>query len=153
MSDNAVKSTKNHREEQKDMFVKRANHAETEVVHGIGISWLVPEGSMREETELPGSFLDFIGEFTVDPGARLEPHYHDTYEFYYVLSGEGVMQIEMEAANVRPGDLIKIPRNARHTIRATGDKRIHCLAFATSFQKPGERFIPCDLPSVEPAQS
>ncbi|MDQ0867337.1 cupin domain-containing protein [Arthrobacter globiformis] len=152
MSDNTAKSTQSQLKEQTGTFVTRADAGENEIVHGVGITWLVPEGSMRKETELPGSFLDFIGEFTVDPGAQLEPHYHDTYEFYYVLSGEGVMQIEMEAAHVRPGDLIKIDRNARHTIRATGTERIHCLAFATSFQKPGERFIPCELPSVEPAE-
>jgi mannose-6-phosphate isomerase-like protein (cupin superfamily) len=100
-----------------------------------------------------GAFFDFVAEFTVQSEAQLKPHYHDTSESYYVLSGRAAMQIEKETEHVRPGDLIKIPRNARHTIWPTGDEEIRCLAFATSFQKPGERFIPCELPRVEPAGS
>ena len=89
------------------MFVKSADELAPEIVHQTGaVYWVVPEGSMREETELSGSFFDFISEFTAQPAAQLEPHDHDPFEFYHVLSGRPVMQIEKEAEHVRPGDLI-----------------------------------------------
>ena len=135
------------------MFIKRADQLEPEIVHDTGaVYWIVPEGSMRDETE-GSSFFDFVSEFTVQPGAQLQPHYHDTFEFYYILSGRAIMQIEDEANHVKPGDLVKIPRNARHTIWPTGDEEIRALCFSTSFQAPGERFVPCELPRVEPETS
>jgi mannose-6-phosphate isomerase-like protein (cupin superfamily) len=133
------------------MFITRQDQVEKEIVHQTGaVYWLVPEGSMREATE-SGSFFDFISEFTLEPGTQLEPHHHDTFEFYYVLEGEAVMQVEREAHVVIPGDLIRIPRNARHSIWPTEGNSIRCLCVATSFQAPGERFVPCDLPRVEPS--
>ena len=93
------------------MFISRADQVEPEVVHQTcSVFWILPEGSMRAETQ--GAFLDFCSEFTVEPGAQLEPHYHDTFEFYFVLEGEAIMQIDQEAHHVSPGDLIRIPRNA-----------------------------------------
>lgn len=131
------------------MFITRQDQVDKEIVHQTGaVYWLIPEGSMRDATE--GSFFDFISEFTLAAGTQLEPHFHDTYEFYYVLSGEAVMQVEEEAHVVVPGDLIKIPRNARHSIWPTEGNEIRCLCVAASFQAPGERITPCDLPRVEP---
>jgi uncharacterized cupin superfamily protein len=63
-----------------------------------------------------------------------------------------MMQIEDEAEFVKPGDMIKIPRNARHTIWPTGDGELRALCFATSFQEPGRRFTVCDLPAVQPLE-
>lgn len=134
------------------MQIVRADQLQPEIVHHTGaVFWMVPEASMRAETE-GTSFFDFVSEFTVAPGSQLEPHYHDTYEFYYVLSGEAAMQIESEAHVVRPGDLITIPRNQRHTIWPIGDEEIRALCFSVSFQAPGERFIPCELPRVIPTE-
>ena len=133
------------------MLLTRSDQVPVEIVHQTGkVWWLVPEGSMRDETE-GRSFFDFISEFTLEPGTQLEPHFHDTYEFYYVVEGEAVMQVEDEAHVVRPGDLITIPRNARHSIWPTEGNTIRCVCVATSFQERGERFTPCDLPRVEPS--
>lgn len=131
------------------MFIKRADELEPEIVHNSGaVHWLLPEGTMREETK--GAFLDFCSDFTVEAGAQLEPHFHDTFEYYFILEGEAVMQIEEEAHIVSPGDLIQIPRNARHTIWPTAENKVRAFCFAVSFQEPGQRYTPCELPRVEP---
>jgi quercetin dioxygenase-like cupin family protein len=109
--------------------------------------FMFPKESVRDETM--GSYLEFIGEFELKAGARLEPHYHDTNEFYYLLSGEAIMQIEDEQQRVAPGDLIHIPRNAVHSIWPASDtESFRALAFAVSFQPVGASYVDAPLPEV-----
>src|SRR3954451_2064159 len=72
--------------------------------------FMIDKGSFREETE--GGWLEFVGEFELKPGSRLEPHRHDSHEFYYLLSGRAVMTIEAEQQEVGPGDLVHIRATA-----------------------------------------
>jgi len=65
-------------------------------------------------------FTEFAVEFEVPGGGVLEPHRHNTEEWYYILSGRAVMTIEDESKDVYPGDLIFIPPNALHTIKPKG---------------------------------
>jgi quercetin dioxygenase-like cupin family protein len=98
--------------------------------------FMVPKESMRNETD--GSYLEYVSEFELVPGARLEPHYHDTHEFFYLLEGNATMQIEAETQEVAPGDLVHIPRKATHSIWPTDPEQgFRALAFAVSFQPPG----------------
>lgn len=108
---------------------------------------MVPKWSMRGETM--GSYLEFIDVFEIAPGAKAEPHYHDTHEFYFVLEGEGVVQIERETRRVWPGDLVHIPRNAVHSVWPTGDEPIRAFCFAVSYQEPGGvGYVPAKLPET-----
>ncbi len=97
--------------------------------------FMVPKEAMRAETQ--GSYLEYVAEFEIAIGAHLEPHRHDTHEFYYVLKGRGLMQIGAEKREVAPGDLIHIPPNFVHSIRPIGGEPIRALAFAASFLPPG----------------
>jgi quercetin dioxygenase-like cupin family protein len=100
-------------------------------------SFLIPKESMRADTE--GSYLEFISEFELAPGTSLEPHRHDTHEFYYILEGEATMQVEGEEAVLTRGDLVHIPRNAVHSIWPTGpSNHFRGLAFAMSYMPPDE---------------
>lgn len=50
-----------------------------------------------------------------------EPHHHPrTEEIYYILEGEGRMQIGGEIRGVSAGDAVAIPPGAIHTITNTG---------------------------------
>lgn len=107
--------------------------------------FMIDKGAFRRETE--GGFLEFIGEFELKPGSRLEPHFHDSHEFYYLLSGQAVMQIEAEEQEVGPGDLVHIPRNAVHSIRSAVDgESFRTLAFAVSFEPEGASYTDAELP-------
>ncbi len=80
-----------------------------------------------KESELPGTH--FVDEFSVSK--KLEPHKHDFEEFYYVLHGRGVMTVGNEERDVFPGDLIFIPPNVMHSIRAkTPNYPVHQLCWA-----------------------
>ncbi len=62
-----------------------------------------------------------LAEAALAPGQATERHYHAaSEELYYLLDGEGEMEIDGERAQVGPGDAILIPAGAWHQITAAG---------------------------------
>jgi len=62
-----------------------------------------------------------LAEATILPGGSTLRHYHpQAEEIYYILSGQGRMEIAGETAAVGPGDAIAIPPGAAHQITNTG---------------------------------
>jgi len=95
-----------------------------------------------------GSYLEYVAEFELKPGASLHPHYHDSMEFYRILEGEAVIQIEDEQRLLTPGDLVHIPRNAKHSIwPARKGKSFRAFSFAASFMGEKPQPINCELPA------
>jgi mannose-6-phosphate isomerase-like protein (cupin superfamily) len=61
--------------------------------------------------------LSVIEEF-MPPGAEEVRHYHErALQFFYVLAGEVVMEIEGEKTLVAAGNGIRVPPGQRHQIR------------------------------------
>jgi quercetin dioxygenase-like cupin family protein len=115
------------------MDIRTASVPPTIEHEGTAFSYfMIPKQAMRDETE--GSYLELVCEFELAPGARLDPHSHNSHEFYYLLRGEAVMQIEDEQSTLRPGDLVHIPPNAAHSIWPAGDEGFRAFAFAVSFE-------------------
>ncbi len=66
-----------------------------------------------------------LAEARLPVGATTTPHHHpNTEEIYYILRGQGCMQIGDETAHVGPGDAIAIPPGATHQITNTGDETL-----------------------------
>lgn len=66
-----------------------------------------------------------LAEARLQPGQATTPHFHpQTEEIYYILEGQGRMQIGQDVAMVGPGDAIAIPPGATHQITNTGDKTL-----------------------------
>lgn len=65
----------------------------------------------------------------VKPGQTSLPHKIRTSEVYYILEGEGIMQIEKETAPVHPGQAIYIPPFAEQFIHNSGkvDLKFLCI--------------------------
>lgn len=62
-----------------------------------------------------------LAEARLPAGGASTPHHHPrTEEIYYILEGQGSMQIGDEIRAVGPGDAIAIPPEAPHQIRNTG---------------------------------
>jgi len=62
-----------------------------------------------------------LAEARLPPGASTTPHHHPrTEEIYYVLEGQGRVQLGEEARDVGPGDAIAIPPGTPHQITNTG---------------------------------
>jgi mannose-6-phosphate isomerase-like protein (cupin superfamily) len=100
--------------------------------------FMFPKESYRKETM--GSYLEYIAEFEIPAGERLEPHTHDTHEFYYILSGRAKVEIDGEQRDVAPRDLIHIGREQVHSIWPVGDEPLRALAFASSFMPEGSAY-------------
>lgn len=131
------------------MDIRTAKTARNFIEHEgtVIINSFVPKFTMREETD--GGFLEFVDRFEIKAGGKAAPHFHDTHEFYYILEGAPVVQIENEAHRVEPGELIHIPRNARHSIWPTTEQGMKGLCFSISYQQPYDPgYTPCDLPEV-----
>ncbi|MBD14167.1 MAG: hypothetical protein CMJ72_03255 [Planctomycetaceae bacterium] len=69
-----------------------------------------------------------LAEARLPVGACTAPHYHPLCEeIYYLLVGEGLMQIEDDVRRVTRGDAIAIPPGTRHQITNTGDVPLQFL--------------------------
>ncbi len=69
-----------------------------------------------------------LAEETLPPGASVTPHRHEVLEeIYYILSGQGIMNIGDEEQAVGAGDAIYIPKHHRHTLTNTGDEAMKIL--------------------------
>jgi mannose-6-phosphate isomerase-like protein (cupin superfamily) len=68
-----------------------------------------------------------LAEARVAVGSSTERHYHkNSEEFYFVLEGEGKMEIDGEIRLVEPGDAILIPPGSWHQITASSSLRFLC---------------------------
>lgn len=68
-----------------------------------------------------------LAEATVPPGRPTQRHWHRlSEEFYFILEGRGMMEIDGETRDIGPGDAILIPPGAWHQITATETLRFLC---------------------------
>src|ERR1700675_4794209 len=114
------------------MDVRSIVSVEPEVEHNgtVPVWYLVKPREMHDLTD--GGSLELVNEFEVAPGSAVYPHEHPTHEFYFVMSGRGVMIVAGEERDVSPGDLVYIPPDTVHSLRPTGGGAIHCFCFAVA---------------------
>jgi quercetin dioxygenase-like cupin family protein len=113
------------------MDVRSIEDVEPIVEHNgtVPVWWLVSSREMKDITD--GGYLELVNEFEVSGGSAVFPHSHPTHEFYYVMTGRGIMTIEDEEREIRQGDLVHIPPDAVHSLRPVSDHApIHCFCFA-----------------------
>ena len=68
-----------------------------------------------------------LAEASVLAGGATQRHYHKkTEEFYFILEGEGIMEVDAERRTIAPGDAILIPPGAWHQITASQPLRFLC---------------------------
>ena len=69
-----------------------------------------------------------LAEARLPPGATTTAHYHPaTEEIYYILEGDGLMQIDDDEQPVGPGDAIAIAPGSRHQIKNVGQVTLKFL--------------------------
>jgi len=114
------------------MDVRSIVNVEPEVEHNgtVPVWYLVQPREMHDLTD--GGSLELVNEFEVAPGSAVYPHEHPTHEFYFVMSGRGVMIVADEERPVGPGDLVYIPPDTVHSLRPVGGGAIHCFCFAVA---------------------
>jgi mannose-6-phosphate isomerase-like protein (cupin superfamily) len=85
-----------------------------------------------------GGSLELVDELEVAAGGAVFPHQHPTHEFYFVMTGRGIMTVAEEEQPVGPGDLVYIPPDTVHSLRPTGGGAIHCFCFAVAVKDAPE---------------
>jgi mannose-6-phosphate isomerase-like protein (cupin superfamily) len=77
--------------------------------------------------ELHHTELQSLAEASLPAGGATERHYHAlTEEIYFIVEGEGEVEIDGERRLVGPGDAALIRPGARHEITATVPLRFLC---------------------------
>lgn len=62
---------------------------------------------------------------TLNPGHKMNYHYHKRRdEVWTILSGRGIAVVDGTKMNVSKGDVIRMPRNSKHTIKAITELRV-----------------------------
>jgi mannose-6-phosphate isomerase-like protein (cupin superfamily) len=91
-----------------------------------------PDGATIRELAASGNSSarkQSLAEATIPVGGTVTLHYHKiTEEFYYILSGTGLMTIEDETKEVGPGDTVIIVPGQRHKIANNGQVALVLLA-------------------------
>ena len=97
------------------MDVRSIVDVEPEVEHNgtVPVWYLIRPREMNDITR--GGSLELVNEFEVAPGSAVYPHEHPTHEFYFVMSGRGVMTVADEDRPTASGP----PVAARSTASAS----------------------------------
>ena len=94
-------------------------------------SFVTADGStIRELFGLPTGGVEHqsLAEATLAPGQATQRHYHRaSEEIYFVLDGEGEMELDGERRPVSAGDAVAIPAGAWHELRAEGERPLRIL--------------------------
>ena len=75
-----------------------------------------------------GNKSQSLAEAIVKPGEKTLLHVHaKSEEIYYIINGQGKMQLGSESLNVNQGDSICIPPGTPHNIKNTGADNLKIL--------------------------
>lgn len=78
--------------------------------------------------ELHHTLVQSLAEATLEVEQATERHYHRvTEEIYFVLKGQGRMEVDGEVTHVRPGDAVLIPAGAWHQLENNGTSELRIL--------------------------
>ena len=82
--------------------------------------------SILDRTNAPVE-MQSLAEAILPEGCATQRHYHKiSEEFYFILEGRGVMELDGESREVTVGDAILIPRHSWHQITAKAPLRFLC---------------------------
>jgi mannose-6-phosphate isomerase-like protein (cupin superfamily) len=78
--------------------------------------------------ELHQTEVQSLAEATLEVEQATERHYHRiTEEIYFVLKGQGKMEVDGETSYMRPGDAVLIPAGAWHQLENNGTSELRIL--------------------------
>lgn len=107
--------------------------------HGMRLRWLIHENSV-------GSRNGVLGHTVFPPGASHEAHIHENAEEYIIITkGRGSQLVGKQTFDVRPGDVVYVPKKTIHATRNASKKSDLVLFFmyagAPSVEKSGYKLI------------
>jgi quercetin dioxygenase-like cupin family protein len=65
---------------------------------------------------------------TLEPGAKVPEHTHESGEWLYILSGTASFVVSGETLTAKDGDAIFIPKGAKHSAAVAADTKVPLVA-------------------------
>jgi mannose-6-phosphate isomerase-like protein (cupin superfamily) len=110
------------------MIVRNVNDKEvletTYVAHRGAIAQMILDRRILKE-------IGFLAIAQLERGKKIEAHKDPMEEIYFILSGEGEMQVDEEIRHVGPGDAIWVPAGSQHALSSSKDKDCVILVVAS----------------------
>jgi mannose-6-phosphate isomerase-like protein (cupin superfamily) len=92
--------------------------------------------------ELHHTSAQSLAEATLEPSQATQRHHHErTEEIYLVTKGSGSLEVDGETRTVRPGDAIRIPPGAWHTLENDGTSELTILCMFSPPYSDGDTFF------------
>jgi mannose-6-phosphate isomerase-like protein (cupin superfamily) len=89
-------------------------------------AFVTKDGSTIRELHHTG--VQSLAEATLEVEQATERHYHRVAEeIYFVLKGQGRMEVDGETTYIRPGDAVLIPAGAWHQLENNGTSELRIL--------------------------
>jgi uncharacterized cupin superfamily protein len=83
--------------------------------------------------ELHGRHLKFIHDDIIPPGVTIGIHRHqDDEEYYYILSGQGVMTLDGQRYPVKPGDITAVFSQGEHGLENTSSEEMRIIVICVA---------------------
>jgi mannose-6-phosphate isomerase-like protein (cupin superfamily) len=97
---------------------------------GVGtIDWIEVLGGR----DVPGRHLRFMHDDILPPGTSIGIHRHeDDEEYYYILSGHGVMTLDGQRHEVGPGDITAVFPGGEHGLENNGEEPLRILVISVA---------------------
>jgi mannose-6-phosphate isomerase-like protein (cupin superfamily) len=78
----------------------------------------------------------YVDHVLIPPGASVGQHYHKgVEEIFYVLNGDGQVQVNHETADIHKGDGVPIRFNEAHSFVNNGSSDLELMVVGISAQK------------------
>ena len=104
--------------------------------HLVKVADYVSLKGSESETATASSEGSYIGAYEYAPGGWITAHQHaDAEQWYYILSGTGLMKVGDEEREARAGHIVFVPRNAVHSYKVVGDQPLRLLNVAIFLSK------------------
>lgn len=100
--------------------------------HLVKVAAYVKSKGIESEMARAESETTFIGAYEYAPGGWITDHSHSNAEqWYYIVSGTGLMKVGSEEKIAKEGYIIFVPRNTVHSYKVIGDEPLRFLNVAT----------------------
>lgn len=97
---------------------------------GVGaLDWIGVLGG----DDLKGRHLNFVHDDILPPGVSIGVHRHERdEEYYYVVSGRGVMTLDGEQFEVESGDITAVYPGGAHGLENNADEDLRIIVVSVS---------------------
>lgn len=118
----------------KTTFIKHKSEMQREPLpnchEGTGVlDWT----NVLDPKELTGKRLNFIHDDILPPGVSVGVHAHThDEEYYYIISGEGIMTLDDQEFPVVAGDITAVYPGGRHGLVNSGAEDLRIIVISVS---------------------